>query len=99
MEIATKFVRSCRRRRRCYWCGEFIEIGQSLWKYVDLVDGEIADFVFHPECEEAHRTDPMEYDYDEGPEEGGHYRGCWCLKSEPDKAAGCKCERIAGEVE
>lgn len=97
MEITTRFVKSCRKRHRCYWCNEWIEIGESCWKHVDLVDGEIADFHFHPECEDSYRTDPTEYDYDEGPEEGGHRRGCWCDKSEPEPCLKCEQKRIAGE--
>lgn len=46
-------VKACRKRSRCYWCGEHIEVGQPKTTTATVFDGDFQDNNFHPECFEA----------------------------------------------
>jgi hypothetical protein len=85
-------IGKARRRRRCDWCGEFIEVGQpySRWRYYDGADAGTARM--HPECDAAY----LEWSaLDDCRDNGGEYdlhanrRGCICERN-GDGCARCK---------
>ncbi len=65
----TNIVKSPRKRRRCNWCGEHIEIGETCVYYSCIWEGDFQDGHFHAECEKpcgdfCHEND--EYSFGEG---------------------------------
>lgn len=61
IEIATP---KARKRYRCVWCGEWIEIGETHTKFVYIFDGLSSDR-YHNECFDAQgKSDDI--DWDEG---------------------------------
>ena len=46
-------VKKSRKRRRCTWCAEIIEIGQPYRSYRFADGGDIGHVVLHPECMDA----------------------------------------------
>ena len=43
-------VKRSRKRRRCDWCGELIEIGQPYESYRWADGGDVGTVTMHPEC-------------------------------------------------
>jgi ribosomal protein S27AE len=46
-------VKASRKRRKCEWCGEMIEIGQPYVSYMWAAYGDSARITMHPECQKA----------------------------------------------
>jgi hypothetical protein len=46
-------VKKSRKRRRCDWCGETIEVGQPYDSYRFAISGDAGTVRMHPECLEA----------------------------------------------
>ena len=71
-------VKHNRKRKRCYWCFEWLEVGQPCVVHSGVWDGEFYTSRFHPECSAAvplwWKKDGISYD-DEFPEEGSMKRG------------------------
>ena len=44
-------VTKARKQRRCHWCGERIEIGQSYVRIAGQWDGDFGVSSWHPECD------------------------------------------------
>jgi len=45
-----KSVKKSRKRRRCDWCGETIEVGQPYNSYQFSTHGDASTVRMHPEC-------------------------------------------------
>ena len=50
MTILTDETRVARKRHRCEWCGESIEVGQRYRYYSGVFDGEFQSTHMHTEC-------------------------------------------------
>ena len=77
MSFQTKTqVSTPRTRKRCYWCGEWCDIGQPRVVIAGKWEGDFFTSVYHPGCSagrsEWWRLNKMEY---EGPEEHSMQRG------------------------
>ena len=46
-------VKASRKRRKCDWCGEMIEIGQPYDSHMWSAYGDTTRIVMHPECKAA----------------------------------------------
>ena len=46
-------IKKAKKRHRCSWCGEFIEIGDSYERWIWNDGGAILAVKAHPECEDA----------------------------------------------
>jgi hypothetical protein len=46
-------VKKSRKRRRCDWCGELIDVGQPYDSYRLVASGNACTVRMHPECLEA----------------------------------------------
>ena len=70
-------VKSSRKRKRCYWCGEWIEIGVPCVARAGVFEGVFCHDRVHVECDKASREWWTKYNRfgDEGPEEGSMKRG------------------------
>jgi hypothetical protein len=69
-------IKKSRVRKRCVWCGEWIEIGNSCIYRVYHFDGDFQQDRLHPECYDALYTYPDKYDLqDDGFDEGTFKRG------------------------
>jgi hypothetical protein len=57
-----RIVRRSRKRHRCTWCAEGIEVGQPYHSYRWVSDGDAGTVHMHPECysamEQAAKDDP-----------------------------------------
>lgn len=51
-ELKNKSV-TLRKRRRCNWCGEWCEVGETAHYRVSIFDGQFNSDHLHPECYEA----------------------------------------------
>jgi hypothetical protein len=70
-------IKSCRKPKRCYWCGEWIEAGEPCVARAGVWEGDFYSDRVHPECDKAtgdwwKTFGKHEY---EGPEEGSMKRG------------------------
>lgn len=62
MFVATTPIKASRKRRRCDWCGEWIEIGEPAVKAAGIYEGDFTWSKFHTECAAAWETWHDEYD-------------------------------------
>ena len=51
---------AARKRHRCVWCGEFIEIGERYTHEKSVYDGGMQDHKWHNECVSAFREELSE---------------------------------------
>lgn len=73
-ELKKKLV-VCRKRHRCEWCNEYIEIGeQSHYRAYVWEEGFQTGYM-HKECKEAMDEYPNRYDLEEGWMPGDFRRG------------------------
>ena len=72
------------KQKRCYWCGEWCEIGQPRVNTAGVWDGDFYSNQYHPECNDARSKwwslNRMEYF---SPEEGTMIRGSLEWRVEP----------------
>lgn len=75
-------VEHSRKRRWCHWCGQWIEIGDTYWKWFDAGDfhGEVR---MHPECRDAFHA--YDWDSDDTWGTGENNRGCSCFNDDQCK--------------
>lgn len=66
-----------RKRHRCAWCGEWIEVGEKHSKYVGKFEGDFQSWRVHDECKNyyEHLTAIDDRLCDEGFRPGDHSRG------------------------
>lgn len=55
IETISNETRKARKRRRCTWCGQWIEVGQTYIHERVKVEGDPATNDLHPECDDALR--------------------------------------------
>lgn len=48
-----KQIKSARKRHPCYWCGEFINVGDSKTTTAGVFEGDFTSNNFHLECYNA----------------------------------------------
>ena len=91
--ISSELIKSARKRHRCDWCGEAIDIGTSYRRSrcVDVRDAWT--YRAHPECEEAASTF-MSYDLECLPHMGMG-RGCIHERGEDQSRCGSECRHPA----
>ena len=81
-------IKSVRKPRRCFWCAEMIEKGESAITWSGVFEGDFSTTTVHPECWGAICEMPY-------PEDGFGFgeseRGCNCPKGE------CECEKAQKE--
>ena len=46
-------VKAIRKKRRCAWCGESMQVGEPAVKNSQVFEGEFNCFYLHPECSKA----------------------------------------------
>jgi hypothetical protein len=49
----TTHTKASRKAKRCWWCGEAINIGERKVSFRGLEDGEFYTLHYHPECHTA----------------------------------------------
>jgi len=81
----TKAIKATRKKCRCYWCGEPINIGEPKTTTALVWEGDFHADNFHPECHDAlvvwHNL-PANKHEDEWPEQGSMQRGSTLQKGE-----------------
>lgn len=50
-------INEARKRHRCSWCAEFIEVGESYHTVTGKWDGDFSYAKMHPECFDAYERD------------------------------------------
>ncbi len=73
-------VKSSRKRRVCYWCGDYINIGNPYESYRWRSYGDSGSCEMHPECRKACSK-------------VAHAEGGWFTFGIGDFNRGCGCER------
>lgn len=63
-----------RKRHRCVWCGEYIEVGEPAQYRVYVYDDNFCSDHYHPDCWEALNTYPWD-SHDDGFDEFTFKRG------------------------
>jgi hypothetical protein len=71
-------IKRSRKRRRCDWCYELIEIGQPYRRWRWFSYGDASTVRVHPECDEARLTMHKLDRYFEEWSPGDFSRGCIC---------------------
>ncbi len=65
--ISIRKVKKARRRKQCDWCNQFIEVGESMTRYVGKNDGDFQSTLMHNDCYSAMQScDFIEDGFDEG---------------------------------
>lgn len=57
-----------RKRHRCIWCGQVIQLGEKYRRIRSVYDGCMQDQKWHPECADAQQAEAAEI-----PEWGGEF--------------------------
>ena len=80
-----KQVQSARKKCRCYWCGESVNIGEPKTATATVWEGDFHSDSFHPECHDALKAWqnlPANKHEDEWPEQWSMQRGSTLEKGE-----------------
>ncbi len=78
-----ELIKKPRKRKHCYWCNEWCEIGEPRVNISGMFEGDFFHDHYHPECKEAwSQWWKVNWRDGEGPEEGSMIRGSVELKEE-----------------
>lgn len=83
-------VTKSRKRRRCDWCSEYIEIGEPYHAYRWADGSDTGAVEMHPECLAASHRYFAENSFEDFFEPHENSRGCCCERGR------CKCVKEAG---